>query len=102
MPVWHSSVARWGKRGILNINEMAPADVLKAVAKARRLLHGVGMNELDFFATDPLGSAIHAQKPLSPKEIGQLPAGWMEIPAVDGLGPATLIDPENVLHSLGF
>jgi hypothetical protein len=86
MPVWHSSAAFQTGRGPLPIEEMRHKQKLRLADKALRLLNGVGKKQRFLFTTDPVGSAIHAQRPLTDWEISQLPEGWMEIPAVDERG----------------
>jgi len=54
-------------------------------------LRGVGESSKWVFTTNPPGIAVHVQKPLTEKEESYLPPGWMEIPAVDELGPCITV-----------
>ena len=91
MPVWHASVAHQSPRGVVGVCELRHKRIREGVGVGRELLQGVGVGSHVSFTTDPPGHAIHVQKPLSEAEILLLPKGWMEIPAVDELGPCRVI-----------
>ena len=91
MPVWHSSVALQSGRGPRSVESLTKKQVAKGVKIATQLLDGVG-GDRTVFTTDPVGDAIHVQKPLTPTEIEMLPDGWMSIPAVDERGKYRLLE----------
>ena len=63
---------------------------------AIRLLNGVGVKRgLMLFVTDPVGVAVHAQKPVQKSEMRYLPKGWLDLPACDELGPCIFLDIDN-------
>ena len=54
-------------------------------------MHPVGQGPKTAFVTDPPGIAVHLQRSLTVDEQALLPQGWMEIEAVDELGPCITI-----------
>jgi len=86
MPVWHASVARLGKGRTLLFDELSSKHIAKGTRIAQLMLKGVG-GEATRFRSNPSVHALHIQKPLTEDEIALLPDGWMEIPAVDEVGP---------------
>lgn len=63
---------------------------LEAILIASNLLRGVG-GVGSVFVTEPPGDCLHVQKPLTEAERARLPAGWMQIPAVDERGPCRVL-----------
>lgn len=91
MPVWHVSVARQTASGPRRFETLKRKHVREGVEIAKELLRGVGKAPT-VFTTEPPGDCIHVQKPLTEEEIALLPAGWMEIPAVDERGPCRVLE----------
>lgn len=98
MPVWHCSVALRTFAGPKLIDTCTDQQILRMIDLATRPLNGCGvLNSYQLFVT-PHGTAMHAQKRLAAAEIKMLPQRWMEIPAVDELGPIIEIDPVKPLE----
>lgn len=93
--MWHASVSIVGKVGSVDL--FTDRQILRGLDIAVRLLSGVG-GELMVFVTNPTGRAIHAQKPLMESEFHHLPEGWMDIPAIDDLGPIRRINLNEPLN----
>ena len=72
-------------------DQLKRKQVAKGLRIARSMLASVG-GISTAFTTDPALSAIHIQKPLLPAEISALPVGWMELTAIDELGPCKLLN----------
>ena len=85
MPVWHASVALQSQAGPRLVESLDRKKIRKGIKIASDLLAGVGGEKM-IFTTDPPGSAIHVQNPLTAGEILHLPDGGMEIPAIDERG----------------
>ncbi len=73
----------------------------EAIKFALIQLHGVGQGGSNwYFLTNPPGMAVHVQKPLTDGEKLMLPRGWLSIPAVDELGPVSVISHERGKHAV--
>jgi hypothetical protein len=96
--VWHVSVAMQEIIPNVSSRPIPWTDLTwrrkkRAKRIAKSLLEGVGTRVV-VFLTDPPGSAVHVQKPLTDEEIGLLPDGWMDIPAIDDRGPVNVLEQE--------
>ena len=78
------------------MTDLNDSRVRDMAGRATRLLNGVGVKRgLMLFVTDPVGVAIHAQKPVQKSEMRYLPKGWLDLPPYDELGPCIFLDVDN-------
>ena len=78
------------------MESLSRQQIRKGVKIATALLSGVG-GERMVFTTEPIGYAIHVQKPLTSEEITSLPDGWMEIQAIDERGSYRILETDMIL-----
>lgn len=91
MPVWHASVTMRNTSGPRKLSNLNESQISRGARIARKLLARVG-GTLWLFTTEPPDCAIHAQKPLTSEEIGQIPDAWMTAPALDDRGPCRTLE----------